>query len=156
MKRISSSNTRVLQLYTPFLFSFFGLMFAVAMPLRHTLENVGIQFPSVIATCMLLACVIAWFARSLMGFADEVIDEGDALLVRRRGIQERVAISNIIEVRDRTNVRWPPRVVLILRQPSALGSYIVFCPEGGSRLSGGNPVANDLRVRLQRSRAMAS
>lgn len=149
MKRISASNTRLYQTYKPFLFWYFGLMF-VAMGLRHKFEDMGIQFPSVIAVTMLAALAIAWFTRYAMRIADEVTDLGDALLVKQRGRLERVEISNIAEVQDRTPISWPPKVVLLLRTPCAFGSSVTFCPQGGgARFSGGNPVANDLRARVQ-------
>src|SRR3569623_243732 len=105
MKRISASNTRLYQTYKPFLFWYFGLMF-VAMGLRHRLEDMGIQFPSVIAITMLLALAVAWFTRYAMRTADEVTDLGDALLVKQGGHLERIEISNIAEVQDRTPISW--------------------------------------------------
>jgi hypothetical protein len=67
------------------------------------------------------------FMKKLMfNLVDEVLDAGDALIVRSGGREERIALADI------TNVNYfpygsPPQVTLSLRRPSAFGDTIVFC-----------------------------
>jgi hypothetical protein len=72
------------------------------------------------------------FMKKLMfNLVDEVLDAGDALIVRSGGREERIALADI------KNVNYfpygsPPQVTLSLRRPSAFGDTIVFC--GPARL----------------------
>jgi hypothetical protein len=67
------------------------------------------------------------FMKKLMfNLVDEVLDAGDALIVRSGGREERIALADI------KNVNYfpygsPPQVTLSLRRPSAFGDTIVFC-----------------------------
>jgi hypothetical protein len=58
---------------------------------------------------------------------DEVWDIGDVLLIRNRDREERVALSNIVNVNYST-LMSPERVTLLLRNPSIFGREITFCP----------------------------
>jgi len=133
-------------------FSFFGLMFFVAMPLRSRIEAAGVPFPSAIGACLVIALVFALLVRGKLFIADEVDDCGDSLLIRQKGIEERVSFSDIAEVRDKTRIKWPPQVVITFHTPNRLGSWVAFCPAGGYKLSGGNPIAADLAARVKQAR----
>lgn len=63
--------------------------------------------------------------------ADEVVDHGDHLRVRRRGIEETLAIADIEKVSAEYAIR-PIRVNLSLRTPGAFGRRIVFVPRPNS------------------------
>jgi hypothetical protein len=86
---------------------------------------------------------------------DEVYDCGDALLVRRRGIEERVSLSNIINVSVSSNQN-PLRITLRLDKPSRnWGTEFAFSPVyPGFRLNpfARSKVADDLIVRVDRAR----
>lgn len=85
--------------------------------------------------------------------ADEVYDCGDHLLVRRRGKEEIVTLSNVMNVNAVTYMN-PPRITLRLVQPGKFGSEISFSPVGQAMLNpfAKNPVAEDLIVRVDRAR----
>ena len=67
------------------------------------------------------------FKRLLWDLVDEVYDCGDSLLVRNRGQEDRIALSNIINVNVSTFVN-PPRVTLKLAVPSSFGAEVTFSP----------------------------
>jgi hypothetical protein len=81
--------------------------------------------------------------------ADEVFDCGHALLVKNRGEEELVPLSNIMNVNVSTYIN-PPRISLRLITPGKFGSEIAFSPITGFRLNpfAKNPVAEDLIVRV--------
>ena len=60
--------------------------------------------------------------------ADEVLDGGDHLVVRKDGVEELVSFIEIEEVKESIWHRGPPRVELVLRAPGRLGRVIVFTP----------------------------
>jgi len=76
----------------------------------------------------LVAIAIGYFAlkKRLFDLADEVWDAGDALLIRKGGNEQRIPISEIMNV-SYAELRSPPRVTLSLRTPSVFGEHISFC-----------------------------
>lgn len=93
--------------------------------------------------------MVVVFKRRMWGLADEVLDGGDHLLIRRGRRQARIELANVSEV---TLDSGPPtKVTLQLKRPSEFGPTISFLPNPTSR----NPlasssIADDLiqRVRL--------
>jgi hypothetical protein len=57
---------------------------------------------------------------------DEVWDDGDALVVKNGGQDERIALADIKNVNYSPIVN-PPRVTLSLRRQTAFGDQITFC-----------------------------
>jgi hypothetical protein len=57
---------------------------------------------------------------------DEVWDDGDALVVKNRGQEQRVGLADIKNVNYSPFVS-PPRVTLSLRRPTVFGEEITFC-----------------------------
>ena len=57
---------------------------------------------------------------------DEVCDDGDALVVKNRGQEQRIALADIKNVNYSPFVS-PPRVTLSLRRPTVFGDQISFC-----------------------------
>ena len=64
------------------------------------------------------------FRKILDGLADEVWDDGDALIIRHKGVEERIPLHEIM------NVSSNPRrdIILWLRTPCAFGQKITFAP----------------------------
>ena len=85
---------------------------------------------------------------------DEVYDGGDFLLVKNRGEEERVLLSNIMNVSATTNMN-PPRATLRLVQPGKFGEEISFSPARPFTLNPfkKNPVVEDLIVRVDQARS---
>jgi hypothetical protein len=86
--------------------------------------------------------------------ADEVYDCGDFLLVRKRDEEDRVPLSNVMNVNASTYVN-PPRITLRLVTPGRFGNEIAFSPIAGFRLNpfAKNKIAEDLIVRVDRARS---
>ena len=84
---------------------------------------------------------------------DEVYDYGDYLLVRNGGQEERVALSNIMNVSATTLVN-PPRITLRLVKPGRFGPEIAFSPVVPLTLNpfAKNAVAEELIVRAYAAR----
>jgi hypothetical protein len=61
----------------------------------------------------------------LFDLVDEVWDDGDSLVIKNRGDQERVALSDIKNVSYSVMMN-PPRVTLSLRRPTVFGDEITF------------------------------
>jgi hypothetical protein len=85
---------------------------------------------------------------------DEVYDCGDFLLIRNQGEEDRVALSNIMNVSASTNMN-PPRITLRLVNPSRFGREIAFSPITGFTFNpfAKNQVAEDLIVRVDKARS---
>ena len=108
-------------------------------------------------TVLVIPIVMAGFGVFIMrklvwDLADEVYDCGDALLVKNRGEEELVPLSNIMNVSASTLVN-PPRIALRLITPGKFGSEIAFSPITGFRLNpfAKNPVAEDLMLRVHQA-----
>jgi hypothetical protein len=85
---------------------------------------------------------------------DEVYDCGDTLLIKSRGKEERVSLSNIINVNVSPNSN-PPRITLRLDKPGRLGNEVAFSPEStGFSLDpfAKNRIGEELIVRVDRAR----
>jgi len=83
---------------------------------------------------MLMTPVIMLLAGTIMykvliwNLADEVRDGGNVLIVRKRSIEERVPLSEIINI-GITQFTNPQRLTLRLRTPGKFGDEIVFMPK---------------------------
>jgi hypothetical protein len=87
------------------------------------------------------------------GLVDEVLDAGDAVIVRNAGQEERISLSDIKNISYRPNVR-PPQVTLSLRRQTVFGDTIAFLvPDSGKAISfRTSPVIDDLINRTDSAR----
>lgn len=85
---------------------------------------------------------------------DEVCDYGDYLVVKNRGDEDRIVLSNIMNVSASTLTN-PPRITLRLVHPSKFGNEIAFSPVTKFTLNpfAKNEIAGDLMVRVDRARS---
>jgi hypothetical protein len=102
--------------------------------------------------------LLAVFGFLLMKFllwdlVDEVEDHGDYLVVRNRGEQERIPLSNITRVSGTMMVN-PPRVTLRLAKAGKFGDQIVFTPVMRFRFNpfAKHPITEELSARVDRAR----
>jgi hypothetical protein len=86
---------------------------------------------------------------------DEVLDDGDHLVVRKHGDEERIPLSEIVNI-SATPGR-PPTITLRLRHSGRFGDEIAFMPYSHYTLNpfAKHPVAEDLIARVDRARARA-
>jgi hypothetical protein len=150
MTKISSKSTFIYKRLFPILwFGFIAVFLAVAL-----FSGAG-QSDLLFLFVALGMGVFGFFLfrRLVWDLADEVLDAGDHLLVKRRGTEERIPISNIMNVSVSSYVN-PIRVSLRLVKPGKLGSEVAFTPQAPFTLNpfAKNRVAEDLIVRVHRER----
>jgi hypothetical protein len=100
-----------------------------------------------------VAGALGWYFQ-LRPVADRVMDEGDALVIQRGGIEERILLADILEV------TWggggTRRVKLMLRKRGRLGEAVLFNTEWADwRSTGTSRIAADLEARARRARTEA-
>src|SRR5262245_1550488 len=125
MRRISSRATFYYKRIFPIVW--FGLvaMFIVGVLVSGSITE---QYPPFLflAIPVGMAAVGYFIMRALVfDLVDEVLDDGDALIVRNGGQESRVPLSDIMNVGYSAMVN-PPRVTLLLRQPGLFGPKINF------------------------------
>jgi hypothetical protein len=106
----------------------------------------------------LILGAVVWAVSYAMTYnlVDEVLDDGDSLLVRFRGEEERIPFSNIDDV-TQWNAR-PPRITLRLATPCKFGERVSFMPKSRFTLNPFwmNPIVKDLLRRAQKARGVAA
>jgi hypothetical protein len=91
----------------------------------------------------------------VLDLVDEVWDEGDSLVVRNRGEEQHIPLSDIRNV-NYQSFTSPPRVTLSLRQPNASGDRITFCAPVRLVPFSTSPVIDDLINRVDAARRRRS
>ena len=103
-------------------FGFLAVFFLLA--LIQGLAADSLAFLPFLVVPVVLAIVGYQFMKKMaFNLVDEVLDLGDALLVRSGGQEERIALADIKNVNFFPYMS-PPKS---LRQPSAFGDTVVFC-----------------------------
>ncbi|MCL4688477.1 MAG: hypothetical protein KJ007_07900 [Burkholderiales bacterium] len=151
MTKISSKWTLFHKWMFP-VFWYGGLVYFVITSVAMVPAEADLMFLIVPA---FMAVIGAFVLKKLVWIlADEVYDCGDTLLVRKSGREERIALSNVINV-SVSSMTNPPRITLRLEKPSRLGDEIVFSPLVPAislNPFAKNAVGEDLIVRVDRAR----
>jgi hypothetical protein len=149
MKKISSGMTMYHKKIFPAIwFGFLGLFVIGGMA-----SGAMTRDPSFVLIPLLMAGFGYFFMKKMLwDLADEVFEDGDTLLVKRSGDQERIALSNIMNV-SVTNSS-PRRITLRLRNPGRFGHELTFAPKQAFTLNpfARNEVAEDLIMRVEQAR----
>lgn len=148
LKKISSRNTFILKRVFPIVWV--GSLTAMgALEIRRDL--------SIVIPILLMGLFGFVMMKMLVwNLADQVHDGGDFLLVKFRGVEETVPLSNVMNVNYNIIGQSPPRVVLRLVEPCRFGNEIAFMPELSLNLKHlrRNPVVEDLIIRMDRARRL--
>jgi hypothetical protein len=151
MRRISSSMTFFYKRVFPIIFLGFLLLFvAFGLTTGMTTE----QFPPLpFFVVPIIMLVIFFFVMKKLVFdlVDEVLDAGEALVVRNGGQEERIALSEIMNVNYSPLVN-PPRVTLSLRRPSMFGEQVTFCAPVRFVPFSTSPIIDELIQRIDAAR----
>lgn len=150
MQTLSSSSTFLMKWILP-AFWFAGVLVAGIVFL---LTGVAMKQPvALVAPVLMLTLGFFLFRKLIWDLADEVRDGGDYLLVRRGDTEERVALSNVMNV-SLSQFTNPRRLTLRLRLPGKFGDEVTFIPASTFSFSpfARNPVAEDLMHRVDRLR----
>lgn len=155
MNKISSPTTFAYKKLLPVVF-ISGLVFGAGMMIWAGGAQLDDLWVFVLALGAGFAFAVVLYRKFFSGLADQVHDLGDALLVRRGDEEERIALTNIMNVSITTMVN-PPRITLRLIKSSRFGDEIAFLPR--SKLVffplAKNAVAEDLILRVHAARTRA-
>jgi hypothetical protein len=127
MRRISSSATFFYKRIFPVIWFGFLLIFMAGAAISGSRSRDFPFVPFLIMPAVMIVfgyVIMKWLVFDLV---DEVLDAGDALLIRNGSQQEQVPLSDIMNVSYSQFVN-PPRVTLSLRNPGAFGAKVSFCP----------------------------
>jgi hypothetical protein len=86
----------------------------------------GPPLPFLIVPVFMLVIGFFFMKKLVFDLVDEVLDGGDVLVIRNGHLEERVALSDIMNV-SYSQFTSPPRVTLLLRHPSVFGTRVAFC-----------------------------
>ena len=101
---------------------------AVALAAASFLTSAASPGPPFLLISLIMAVNGVFMIKNdVIGLADDVLDEGDAVRVRRGLQEERIALSDIARVRYLPLLRGA-RVTLFLRRPGIFGDRIRFLP----------------------------
>jgi hypothetical protein len=151
MRRISSRMTFVNKRVFPTVW--FGLLVFMTVPLALSIIRDTAPPPLLAFVVPAIMIVGGYFLmrRLIFILVDEVWDDGNALLIKNRGGEERVALSDIKNV-SYSPFANPPRVTLSLLRSTAFGDEITFNGPMRFMAFGGSPVIQDLIDRVDRAR----
>lgn len=124
MERISSGQTWFMKRVFPLLW--FGVVLAVAAVTVFGGKRVDPVLVAVPAVLLVLGVVL--LRKRVWPLADEVRDGGSYLLVRRADVEQRVELSDVVNI-EFSRASNPPHIRLRLRQPGRLGREIMFMPK---------------------------
>jgi hypothetical protein len=125
-----------------FPFLWFG---GIALVLSSTLPAVvrGADPMAVIVPLIMAAGGYLIMRMLIFDLMDEAYLDGSDLVVRKSGEEERVPLSNVINV-NATVLTNPERITLTLREPCRFGKEIVFSPPMRLMHLGRHPLAAEL------------
>ena len=132
----------------PFIF-----LAVMAIPLAIGVIVKPIQPQLFIMPLVMLPVLFIIMRKLVWDLADEVYDGGDYLLVKNGGKEERIALSNIMNVSVTLMVN-PPRITLRLATPGRFGKEISFTPVRPMTINpfAKNAVAENLIERVDKAR----
>lgn len=149
LRRISSRWTFFTKKIAPVLMFGYLVVFALSVSTAaKTSRDAGIVLIVVVALGALFYFILRKFVFDLM---DDVWDAGDALFIRNQGVEDRVALSQIMNISYST-LQNPPRVTLMLRIPCRFGSEISFMPPSRLLPFTKSPIIDDLIRRVDAAR----
>jgi hypothetical protein len=150
MRRISSRLTPLYKWVMPVMW--FGILAAFAVvaltaPVSEPFQRV--MFFAIVIFMAVFGYFV--FRKLVFDLVDEVVDEGNSLVVKNRGKSDRIALSDIRNVSYSTLIN-PSRVTLSLRKPSVFGDEVTFCAPLCLVPLASHPVINKLIERIDAAR----
>jgi hypothetical protein len=151
MRRISSRTTFWYKRIFPIIW--FGLLalFIVVGVFSITFGHGTQLVPFIVMPAVMAVIGYAIMKKLVFDLVDEVWDDGAMLIVRDKGREDRIALSNIMNVSYSPLIN-PPRVTLTLRQPSNFGTEISFTAPIRFVPFAKSPVIEDLIRRVDAAR----
>ncbi len=151
MRPLSSSKmTFFYKRVFPFLF--FGvLLFLVVFGLSSASSKNTSNVSFLLVTLGIGIFGYRFMQKMAFNLVDEVLDEGNALIVRSGGREERIALSDIKNV-NYWPYMSPPQVTLSLRRHTVFGDTVVFCAPVSIIPSWSSPTIQELIERVDAAR----
>jgi hypothetical protein len=151
MRRISSKWTFFYKRIFPAIFIAFLLVFIGINLFVTSRSNTAAAVPFLIVPIAMMGFVYFIMKKLVFDMVDEVCDDGDALVVRNLGQEQRIALADIKNV-NYSPLISPPRVTLSLRRPTVFGDKVTFCAPVRLVPFATSPVIDDLIERVDRAR----
>ncbi len=151
MRRISSGMTFFYKRIFPIIFVGFFVLITASAFFAGWSAGRSPPLPFLIIPAIMLAFFFFIAKKLIFDLVDEVLDAGDALIVRNVGQEERIALSEIMNV-NYTALVNPPRVTLSLRRPSIFGTQVAFCAPVRFVPFSTSPIIDELIQRIDATR----
>ncbi len=151
MRRVSSQWTFFYKRVFPLIWFGFIIVFliiALVLPVRSG-QSPPIQI--VIVPIAMIGFGYFLLKKLVFDLVDEVWEDGDVLVVKNSGQEQRIALSDIKNV-NYSVMTSPPRVVLSLRRPTVFGDRVAFCAPVRFVPFATSPVIDDLIERVDAAR----
>jgi hypothetical protein len=151
MRRISSQLTFFYKRVFPIVW--FGFLFVFMGVALFANPRAGSPplLPFLLVPAGMIVLGFFLMKRLIFDLVDEVWEDGDSLIVKNRGEEQRIALSDIKNVNYQT-LTSPPRVTLSLRQPMASGDRVTFCAPVRFMPFSTSPLIDDLIERIDAAR----
>jgi len=127
------------------------LVFAITPFIVERHPPSALQLPFVILPAVMAVLFYVMLRKLIFDLVDEAWDAGDALIIRNKGKEERIAFADIMNINYSSFIN-PPRVTLSLRQPSIFGDKVTFCAPVRFVPFATSPVVDDLIRRVDAAR----
>lgn len=145
MKKISGSTLYYKKIFPTIWFGLLGFMIILQ------LASGKASFFTLIFPLAMAAFGFVLFRKLVWDLVDEAYDYGDALLFRNGEVEQKVELSEIINI-DYTDMSAPERVTVHCRNSGSLGKEIVFTLPTRFNPFSKSPVVRDLIERVDTSR----
>jgi hypothetical protein len=155
MRRLSSRMTFFYKRIFPVIW--FGLLVVfivapfIAPMIGGSVSGSGSPLAFLVVPAIMIVVGYIIMKKLVFDLVDEVLDAGDALVIRNGHLEDRVALSDIMNVSYSPFVN-PPRVALSLRNPSMFGDRISFCPPVSFMPFSTSPIIDELITRIDAAR----
>jgi len=148
VRRISSRTTFwYKRLFPVFWFGFIAIFIVVMLSAKG-----GPPLPMILFPLAMAAFGYFLMRKLVFDLADEVWDGGDELIIRNRGREEHIPLSDIVNV-SYSAFTSPARVTLTLREGGVPGREISFSPLARLLPFSKNPIVRELIERIDKSRS---
>ena len=151
MGRISSRWTFFYKRIFPAIWFGLLILFIAISLFSGAGRNAASPLPFLIVPAIMIGFGYFIMKRLVFDLVDEVWEDGDSLVVKNRGQEEHIPLSDIKNVSYSPYIN-PPRVTLSLRRPTIFGDQITFGAPVRLVPFSTSPVIDDLIERVDRAR----
>lgn len=151
MRRISSKATFFNKRVFPAIWFGFLIVIVGLSVFAGAHRNSSPPVPILIVPAIMAIGGFFIMKKLVFDLVDEVWEDGDSLVVKNRGQEQRIALGDIKNVSYSPYMN-PPRVTLLLRRPTVFGDQITFAAPVRFIPFATSPIINDLIDRIDTAR----